>query len=177
MRSRQSIRRVLTVLGFMMLSGCDPAAEPVVPVLTDGPLNAEDVLPEPEPLHILFYLEREDFRNNWKIWPGQGPMSEGSEPHGILLTTYLNDLAYAAVENPEGSMPYGAMIIKDNFSAEQDLVASTLMYKRGGGASSWFWLKWQPDGGIDAFGTAQSCIDCHGMAEQNDYILTESISP
>jgi hypothetical protein len=76
-------------------------------------------------------------------------------------------------------MPFGSMIIKDNFAEDGSLASTTLMYKRSAydlGAHDWFWMKWLPDRTIEASGPVETCRDCHGMAEDNDYILTESIS-
>ena len=96
-----------------------------------------------------------------------------------MLTTYVNRQALEGIETRNGTMPVGAMIIKDNFSAEGDLVATTLMYKRGSeqsDASGWFWMKWQPDNTIDAAGPVEGCRSCHGMAQDNDFILTAPIA-
>jgi hypothetical protein len=177
---------LVTILLVLAVTGCEPA--PIVApnpeeVLLDSPdtdVPTSEILPEASTAPVLAYLETERFRERWNLWPGTDSRYPGSEPHGMQLTTYDNRLAQDGIEALNGTMPTGAMIVKDNFTSDGERTATTLMYKRDGensDSNGWFWMKWQPDGTIDATGAAESCRSCHGMAAGNDSLLTGSISP
>ena len=115
-----------------------------------------DASPRASAEAVLAYLTAADFRNSWDLWPGKGEKYEGTEPHGALLTTYLNPAAAQAAADGAGQMPPGAIVVKDNFMPDGMLGASTVMYKieattprraTGGGPSScrtaaWTWTAW-----------------------------------
>lgn len=145
---------------------------------------AEEVaaLPDASAEAVLAYLSAADFRNSWDLWPGKGEKYEGTEPHGALLTTYLNPAAAQAATSGAGRMPPGAIVVKDNFMPDGMLGASTVMYKIEGynpEAGDWWWAKFMPDGSVDMDGMAQGrvemCIGCHAKGADNDYLLTGSI--
>ena len=149
----------------------EPAAEEPGATLPEGSADA-----------VLAYLEAADFRNSWDLWPGKGEKYEGTEPHGALLTTYLNPAAAQAAADGAGQMPPGAIVVKDNFMPDGMLGASTVMYKIEGynpEAGDWWWAKFMPDGSVDMDGMAQGrvemCIGCHAKGADNDYLLTGSI--
>ena len=50
----------------------------------------EPELPDTTAASVLAYLEEVDYRESWELWPGRGEKYQGDDPHGILLTTYLN---------------------------------------------------------------------------------------
>ena len=180
------------VAALALSTACEPA-----PIVAPNPeeellgtpesdVDPEDLLPEPVAFDVLRYLDQENFREEWSLWPGKGRQFEGGDPHGVLLTNYLNPLALEAVEGRSGSMPHGAIIVKDNFArdvtddfrADAELLATTLMYKRGGSttdANDWFWMKWLPDGTVEDSGAVEGCRNCHAEAADNDFIMTESI--
>ena len=64
---------------------------------------------------IWAHLQQSDYRNTWTLWPGKGELYTGQDPHGILLTTYLNDLALQALNSGASRMPPGAIIVKENY--------------------------------------------------------------
>lgn len=139
-------------------------------------------LPEASGAAVLTFLTAAEFRNNWDLWPGTTEKYEGTEPHGALLTTYLNPAASRAATEGAGRMPPGAIIVKDNFMPDGTLAASTVMYKIEGynpEAGDWWWAKFMPDGSVDMDGMAQGrvemCIGCHARGADNDYLLTASI--
>ena len=80
---------------------------------------------------VLAYLEEVDYQESWEMWRGLGGKYEGGDPHGILLTTYLN-AACDAFAGKEGVMPNGAIIVKESYTPEGDLAANTVMYKNSG---------------------------------------------
>lgn len=128
------------------------------------------------------FLQEVDYEENWQLWPEKGQLYEGQEPHGMLLTTYLNEPAHEALTGTAGTMPPGAIVIKENYQPDSTLAAVTVMYKRQGydpAHNNWFWVKFLADGSVDmngdAQGRVQGCIQCHGGRADNDYIMTSSI--
>ena len=135
---------------------------------SDGP-----ELPATTSASVLAYLEEVDYQNNddWKLWPGVGEKYQGSDPHGMLLTTYLSPSAFEAVEEDAAVMPDGAIIVKENYTPEGNLAANTVMYKKSGynpDHNDWFWLKVLADGTVEKEGQVEGCQMCHG--DSRDYV-------
>ena len=132
------------------------------------------------------YLQSENYQDTWTLWPGRGELYEGQEPHGLLLTTYLNDVALGAVENRSGTMPEGSIVAKENYMPDKTLAAVTVMYKVAGynpDHNDWFFTKFLPDGTLDKMpngmameGKIPGCQGCHSAKRDNDYLYTGSIS-
>ncbi len=124
-------------------------------------------------------LQSANYRQNWKLYD-KGKFYRGQEPHGALLTTYLNPEAATGKQAKSGTMPNGAVIVKENYMPNKKLAAITIMQKRQGFDSQhndWFWAKYGPDGSIQASGKADSCLACHGAVRSNDYIFSFPIAP
>jgi hypothetical protein len=177
--------RLVPIVLFAAACGPRDAGEPVeeVPETEAEPAAEESAtLPEASGEAVLAYLTAADFRNSWDLWPGTTEKYEGTEPHGALLTTYLNPAAAQAAASGAGEMPPGAIVVKDNFMPDGMFGASTVMYKIEGynpEAGDWWWAKFMPDGSVDMDGMAQGrvemCIGCHAKGADNDYLLTASI--
>ena len=56
-------------------------------------------LPDTTAAALWAYLQKVEYRNNWELWPEKGELYQGQEPHGMLLTTYVNPAAYDALMN------------------------------------------------------------------------------
>lgn len=113
----------------------------------------------------------------WKTWPGKGKMYKGTEPHGALLITYVNEAALESINAMRG-MKNNAIIVKENYSPERKLMAVTVMYKVKGynaDGGDWFWAKYNSDYEIEAEGKPKACLDCHGTAKNNDYVFTGDV--
>lgn len=57
-------------------------------------------------------------------------------------------------------------------------VALSVMYKIKGynpEGGDWFWVKYSPDGKVEASGKVKGCIDCHSKQKDNDYIFTGKV--
>lgn len=133
-------------------------------------------------------VQTNNYRKNWKMWPGKESFYTGTEPHGTLLTTYMNGPAYNAITNKMEQMPYGSIILKENYTENRSLSDITVMQKIEGfnaDANDWFWAKYSPGGEIiiqekygrtvKLVGKVDSCIDCHSKQINNDYIFTSSL--
>lgn len=124
---------------------------------------------------VIAYLEEVKYQESWELWPGKGEKYQGDEPHGMLLTTYLNPAAYDALTGKAGVMPDGAIIVKENYKPDGELAANTVMYKKSGynpEHNDWFWLKVLADGTVDKEGQVEGCQICHGDVDHNDYVWT-----
>lgn len=193
----RSVGRLL-VLGFLVptLSACgedseraevqDPEASGVETEPLDAPVSdPADVLvsiADTTPESVLAHLEGSDYAASWQFWPDREPFYEGIDPHGVLLNTYMNDPAFQgllALKDAQGEveeLPYGSMIVKENYSPDSVLMATTVMYKVPGydpPHQDWWWMKRLADGTIEASGRVESCAQCHGKAASPwDYLLT-----
>ena len=139
---------------IMILAACTSSAEPELPDTTSASL--------------LAYLEDVDYQENWSLWPDSTEKYPGEDPHGALLTIRMNDAAFNAVG---GTMPAGAIIVKENYSPEGQLGATTVMYKSSGynpDHNDWFWVKELADGSIEKEGKVMGCQDCH--VDGTDYV-------
>ncbi|MFQ5549829.1 MAG: cytochrome P460 family protein [Gemmatimonadales bacterium] len=134
------------------------------------------------------YLQEADYRNNWQLWPEKGELYTGSDPHGALLTTYVNDVAYEAITTRAGAMPAGAIVVKENYMAgDSSLGAVTTMFKVEGynaEHNDWFFTKHLPSGELDQApngmaleGRLPGCQSCHIAQAANDYVFTSSLQP
>lgn len=140
-------------------------------------------LPDTTGASVWQYLEASDYRDTWSAWPGKGMLYEGQEPHGMLLTTYLNRTAMQGLENKDGVMPYGAVVVKENYLPDTTLAAITVMFKVedfNPRHNDWFFSKHQPtgevqrdpDGLITLEGRVPACESCHAVQSANDYLYT-----
>ena len=152
---------LVLAIGSIAMAACDFFGEPELPDTTAASVRA--------------YLDEVDYQESWELWPGLGEKYEGGDPHGMLLTTYLSPAAYDALEGKEGVMPDGAIIIKENYTPEGKLAASTVMYKKSGynpQHNDWFWVKALADGTVEKEGMVEGCQNCHGDVKENDYVWT-----
>jgi hypothetical protein len=120
------------------------------------------------------YLQSENYRS-WRMWPGKTALYVGTEPHGMLLTTYVNDRADDALTNGATTMPAGAVIVKENYMPDGTYVAATVMHKVPGYDSQnndWFWAKYDPNGAPELAGRVADCSECHAVARQRDFLRT-----
>lgn len=188
MKSLRRPRTVWILCAVAALAACAPADEAGTPEsaadTAEAPAAADEggptaELPPPEAEAVWAHLGDESYTAEWGRWPGTDAHYEGTEPHGSLLTTYVNREAAYAFETDAPAMPPGAMVVKENYSADGVLGSITVMYKVEGfnpEAGDWFWAKYLPDGSVDGggtlAGTPASCIECHAEAAGNDYLRT-----
>ncbi len=168
--NRNGIWLLSTALPALVLAACAPSE------------TAEDAAmagPDTTGASVWAHLQEVGYQDNWTLWPGKGTLYTGAEPHGMLLTTYVNDLAMGAVTDHAGSMPAGAIIVKENYMPDSTLAAVTTMYKVPGfnpDHNDWFFVKQGPDGAVEVEGRGAGCQACHGGVSDNDYIFTGPLS-
>lgn len=140
-----------------------------------GGRSRSDTMVGPSGAALWELLTKMNYSKKFKMWPGKTSFYEGTEPHGALLTTYVNIPAFMGIAGKKGTLPEGSLIVKENYSADKKLMAITIMYKARAynpDAGDWFWAKYAPDGKIEAEGKVEACIKCHASKKDNDYIMT-----
>ncbi len=145
--------------------------EETAPAPAPAPVAAA---PDTTEAALWAHLQSAGYRN-WRMWPGKNALYTGGEPHGMLLTTYVNDLAHDALTNGAVTMPAGAIIVKENYMPDSTLAAVTAMSKTPGydaQGGDWFWGKWDPNGVVDVSGRAEMCRACHSANAAGDFLLT-----
>jgi hypothetical protein len=160
-----------------------------------GPSETEEQAPMPQAsviadadttgAAIWAHLQQSDYQNTWTLWPGKGELYTGQEPHGMLLTTYLNDIALRALTSRASSMAPGAIVVKENYMPDGTLAAITTMFKVRGynpDVNDWFFSKHLPSGELDQApngmaleGRLPGCTNCHTAMQTNDYLFTSRL--
>lgn len=93
-------------------------------------------------------IQGDRYRDNWSLFPGKGKLYKGTEPHGMLLTTYVNKTAGQSLTSGAKELPKGSILIKENYMPDKTLAAVTVMEKTGESKDDWYWVKYNPDGTI-----------------------------
>jgi hypothetical protein len=96
----------------------------------------------------------------------------------MLLTTYVNATALAAITGGARVMPVGALVVKENYMPDGMLAAVTVMYKTASfnpDNANWWFLKRNADGSVDVDGRGEGCETCHAQRRDNDYLYTGTL--
>lgn len=142
--------------------------------------------PEEIAAGIWTLMKTENFSERWQTWPGTQSLYKGSDPHGALLTTYINSVGYEAAVKKEKELPPGTIIAMEDYMEDKTLEAIDVMYKLvpfDPEHGNWFWAKFAPDGTLfkverdgETFtlaGKITECIECHsGSSSGTQYIMT-----
>ena len=170
----------------LTVAGCGPAEEPEGEAAE--PMSQASAVAEADTTGaaIWAHLQQSDYRSTWTLWPGKGELYTGAEPHGMLLTTYLNDIALRALSSGASVMPPGAIIVKENYMPDSTLAAITTMFKVDGynpDVNDWFFTKHLPSGDLDNApngmaleGRLPGCTNCHIAMQANDYLFTGQLA-
>lgn len=165
-----NVKRVFfIILVTIVFLSCGTKDEPQV-----SPLQKENVSGT-----VLWerITEEADY-HTYQFWPGHEGLSPGQAPHGVFHKVYVNRPLYQALPREDKTAPNGSIIVKENYSADEELMAITVMAKVESfdpEHGDWFWAKYAPDGEIGAEGAVGGCIDCHAGMESNDYIIIQQL--
>jgi hypothetical protein len=144
--------------------------------MSNGSAGADTLhLPDTTGRAVWAYLDSVKYAKAWRMWPGKSAFHKGTGPHGALLTTYVNPLAYDPIATRAESMPDGVIIVMENYSRDSALISHTVMYKKfrfDPDNGDWFWANYAPDGKVMDAGKVQSCMECHSKAKSSDYLFT-----
>jgi hypothetical protein len=163
---------ILTVWCVFALIALADAIHEVIPSET------QVTEPGPDAEKLNEYILKYNPYRAWGLWPGKGNLYKGTEPHGSLLTTFVNGTAFYSIKKKNG-MADSSLVVKENYTADKKFIALTVMYKIKGynpEAGDWFWVKYGPDGKAEVSGKVKECIDCHRKMKDNDFIFTGEVS-
>ncbi|NCO52059.1 MAG: cytochrome P460 family protein [Deltaproteobacteria bacterium] len=136
---------------------------------------AAGALPQADGPAVYTYITKTNPYQQWALFPDKGKFYPGKHPHGALLTTYVNDVALAGINNKVGTLANGSIIVKENYMPDKKLGAITVMYRVKGfdaEGGDWFWAKYAADGAIAKQGKVAGCINCHAAVITNDWVFT-----
>ena len=167
---------ILAVVILLMACGSGKPDSTVMPYPANPPPTTTrgPELPLTTAASMMAYLEDVDYQTSWRRWPGLGEKYPSTGAHTVLLTTYLNPPARAAVVGKEGAMPPNSIIVKESYTEAGEFRNITVMYKVAGyhpEHNDWFWLKVLDDGTVDQEGKPEGCFVCHSEMKSNDYIF------
>ncbi|MCX8031519.1 MAG: cytochrome P460 family protein [Thermodesulfovibrionales bacterium] len=168
-----SLKTLIIILSFFITMSIVFSAQAIHKIIP-----SESTITEPgaDPEKLLEYITTYYPYRLWSLWPNKGKLYKGTEPHGALLTTFVNDTALDSIKKKKG-MQDGSIIVKENYTADKKFISLSIMYKIKGynpEGGDWFWAKYSPDGKTEAYGKVKGCIACHSQKKDNDFIF---ISP
>lgn len=145
-------------IGALTLVSCDRAAD-----------RGDDRAPHSDSVPDLWAeVMAADFPGNWYKWPGREVERRSRPPHGPIVTTFMEFLAYDALSNGAVVMSDGATLVVANFRDGTER-SYDVMRKSDGG---WLFASYEQDGTPLPEGRyEQSCESCHS-GSATDYIMT-----
>jgi len=164
---------VIVVMGAASVWGAGHA-DPAISAAQGETGKAQAAMPGPDGAQLSNYIMKDNPYTNWKLWPGTKKLYKGMEPHGALLTVYVNQVALDSMK--EKSFAEGSIIVKENYTPDKKLAALTTMYKVKGSNSEggdWFYLNSTPDGKVGGAGKVEGCMKCHAKATDKDYVFSK----
>ena len=161
---------VLLIAAALPITACDAGQEADTDVMPEAEPAEQQLmaLPDTTAAGVWSYLQEADY-DGWPMWPGKDALYEGTEPHGMLLTTYLNGAAHEALTGSTGPLPNGSIVVKENYMPDSTLASLTVMYSAEGydpEHNDWFWAKYGTDGAVQAAGRVEACQSCHAQGER-----------
>lgn len=164
----------------LLATGCAESEEQVEEEAAGAPMRSDSraaaSLPDTTAEAVWAYLQQQNYRRNWSLWPGKDRLYAGTEPHGMLLTTYTNEIAREALlSGGAAGLPPGSILVKENYMPDSTFAAATIMYRVEGynpDHEDWLFAKYDEQGTAEAFGRAPMCQTCHEQA-RTGYVYTE----
>lgn len=171
--------RTVAAGAFLLAAACggDDYADAAAEDSAAGDAMLAVAAPDTTATGVWTHLETQRYAATWPMWPGKSALYSGAEPHGMLLTTYVNGLALDAITNGATVLPAGSIVVKENYMPDSTLAAVTVMYKSAGydgEHNDWFWMKRLADGTVEASGRVGMCQTCHGQSS-TDFIMTAAL--
>ncbi|MGL1892158.1 MAG: cytochrome P460 family protein [Spirochaetaceae bacterium] len=159
---------IFITLSFTLLS-CSNKKEVILP-----PISQENI----SGTVLWNRITNETDYNTYSYMPGQEGLKNGQSPHGVLHKIFANKILLDGLPAKSGTVPYGSIIVKENYTSDEELDKLTVMVKvkdYNPEAGDWFWAAIKPNGEILAEGTPKGCLSCHSGVKYNDYIVVKDI--
>lgn len=138
---RTTVLLLLFVLSAsFIVTGCKQGEE-VVKESEEAHQQAEQEfdasMPDKLAPEVWGLINTEDYKLKWKTWPGKENI-------------YVNPVASEAIEKNEDEFPIGSIIVREKYSAENELQKINVAYRVGGNeeTSGWFAADYAPDGQV-----------------------------
>ena len=147
-----------------LAAACEARPEPPPVPIQTAPARVEPVRPDTTARAVWAWLGDERYAETWELWPETVELHPGAEPHGALLTTFVNPIARAALRRRALALPPGAAVVMENYLPDTTLVAVTVMVRSAGydpGRHDWFRARYGSTGEIEAAGRVEACAECH----------------
>jgi len=160
---------ICLLIGVLCLSGCAKEEEPVLAPLTASEISGERLWQR--------ITEESDYRN-YQQWEGHDGLQPGQSPHGVWHEVFANRDIFEALPVSGGEVPYGSILVKENYTSAKELDKLTVMVKVKDYSpenNDWFWAAISSEGDILAEGMPGGCLSCHGGLVSNDYIIIKNI--
>lgn len=135
-------------------------------------------MPWPAAGDLRYHITVHKPYKEWATWPGMEEMHKGTEPHGSFHTTYVNKIALDSIPKGKG-MANNAIIIKENYAPNKNLMSVSVMYKvkdYNSESANWFWANYDAKFNILEEGKVKSCLGCHSTVKDNDYIFSGKVT-
>lgn len=164
----------LVALMLVLLSGCKN--KPLESMKSS--LKADLAPPPANGAAIIEYISKENDYRKWPFYPETGVLYPGKHPRGSLLITYVSPETLLALQDKQGRLPDGTIIIKENYNLQKKLQTTTIMYRLNGydpENGNWFWLKYTPDQTILEEGKVGECIRCHQTVKNNEWVFSGKV--
>ena len=139
------MRTIVLLLIFVLsvsfiVTGCKQGEE-VVEKSEEAHQQAEQEfdasIPDKLAPEVWGLINTEDYKLKWKTWPGKENI-------------YVNPIASEAIAKNEDEFPIGSIIVREKFSAENNLQEINVAYRVGGNEETdgWFAADYAPNGQV-----------------------------
>jgi hypothetical protein len=147
------------------LAGCQNS-EPVTTIEAEAIATSDQLAIENWGEEISAFRE-------WQLFPGTTELQESQgNPHSEFGSIYANPIAQTSISANAHQMPDGAIVARECFDKDQELIKITTMRKTEG---QWFYSVYDTKGNILLTGETESCVECHKDASKDSLFLWEQI--
>lgn len=132
-------------------------------------------VPSPQAL----WKEIQQLQKAHAIMPESTPYQIGSRTVDPYTTDLANAAAIRSIQQSGGILKVkryenDSLVVKENYNSHKRLVGVTAMLKLKGydaGDRNWVMAAYKPSGAVAAFGKIGSCIACHVLVRQQDFVF------
>lgn len=163
------MRISIILVSVLLVLSCSKKEEVLLPAI-----NADNI----SGTVLWNRIFKESDYHTYSYMPGQEGLKPGQSPHGVLHKIFANKILLDGIPTKTDSVPYGSIIVKENYNSDEELDKLTVMVKVKGynpEAGDWFWAALKTDGTVLAEGTPEGCLSCHSGVKSNDYIIVKDI--
>ncbi|WP_077272743.1 cytochrome P460 family protein [Acidithiobacillus caldus] len=133
----------------------------------------------PVPSPQALWKEIQGLQKAHAIMPESTPYQVGSRTVDPYTTDLANAAAIRSIQKSGGITKVtryenGSLVVKENYNSRKRLVGVTAMLKLRGydaGDRNWVMAAYKPSGANVAFGKVGTCIACHVLVRQQDFVF------